>query len=79
MLDLFLNTIDAALQWLGGRMMMNQQEVLRFVILFVLVLLPNSAHAVPQGDMSLYDSVLDVPFNIGSGHAEIDSHVYIYT
>ena len=58
---------------------MKQQEVLRFVILFVLVLLPNSAHAVPQGDMSLYDSVLDVPFNIGSGNAEVDSHVYIYT
>jgi hypothetical protein len=70
---------SAALQWSGGRMMMKLQAVLRFGVLFVLVLSPRSAHAVPQGDISPYDSLLDVPFNIGSGHAEVDSQVYTYT
>ena len=50
-----------------------------FVMLLVVTQFVQDAASLPAGEKSLYNSLNDVTFSIGSGFAEVDSEVYKYT
>ncbi|MHC4424217.1 MAG: hypothetical protein ACYSWR_06055 [Planctomycetota bacterium] len=55
------------------------RKILFLGLLVITALFVRDASALPVGDKSLYDSLSDVTFSIGSGSAEVDCEVYKYT
>ena len=55
------------------------RKILFLGLLIITALFVRDAGALPVGDKSLYDSLSDVVFSIGSGSAEVDCEVYKYT
>lgn len=55
------------------------RKILFLGLLIITALFVRDASALPVGDKSLYDSLSDVIFSIGSGSAEVDCEVYKYT